>query len=123
MQAEIISNGSLPFARLQVFFAHFNDELAIAGVDMRGIVYPENGLRDALRTAFARSHVVIVIGDPDPATDTTRADVCAAIGMPLVRDEMRAARMRHRFEARGARAPEAALAMCDFPNARSASRA
>lgn len=116
MQAEIISNGNLPFARCNGFsYSQFAAELALLGIDLRGVVNPEQGLFDALQRAFEQDHVIMAIGNPNPAKDTLRRQICDGIGVPLVRDEERRKNLIERYERRNTAYTETSLNVCDFP--------
>lgn len=93
--------------------------LADAGLDhYRQIVVGDNlaRLTETLRTAMARSDVVIVTGGIGPTQDDlTREAICAAVGVPMAFSEEYAAEMRARWEQRGRVMPESNMKQAEYP--------
>ena len=89
--------------------AWLGEQLALAGIDRtHGQTVGDNLGRivGALELALSRADAVIVCGGLGPTQDDiTRDAIAAVMGVPLVRDDAAAERIRERFAARGRRMP------------------
>lgn len=116
MQAEIIAVNAQPFARVKGFaFSYFQKDLALLGVQIAPPAVPDSTLFDALGAALARAHIVIVIGDYNPLTDTARRTVCHAVGLELERNEAVCERLKANYQRRGEPVSDGVYAQSEFP--------
>lgn len=99
--------------------AWLGEQLALAGIDVHfQVKVGDNHDRivAALRQALARSDAVLVCGGLGPTQDDiTRAAIAEVLGVPLVHDDVVAARIRAMFGARSRRMPENNLLQAQVP--------
>jgi nicotinamide-nucleotide amidase len=99
--------------------AWIGEQLALAGIDCYYHTHVGDNLVrmvNALRIALDRSDAVIVCGGLGPThDDITREAISQVMGVPLVRDESLAERVRSRFIARGREMPPNNLRQADVP--------
>jgi nicotinamide-nucleotide amidase len=95
------------------------ERLALAGIDSHFQTKVGDNLGrivSVLRLALDRSDAVVVCGGLGPTQDDiTREAIAEVMGVPLVRDEAVADRIRAMFAARGRAMPESNLRQADVP--------
>ena len=95
------------------------ERLALAGIDSHFQTKVGDNLDrivDVLRLALSRSDAVIACGGLGPTQDDiTREAIALVMGVPLVRDESMADRIRHLFTSRGREMPAINLRQADVP--------
>ncbi len=95
------------------------EQLALAGIDSYYQVKVGDNLSrivECITRALERSDAVICCGGLGPTQDDiTRDAIAKVMGVPLLRDDAIAARIRHMFEARGRRMSDNNLLQADVP--------
>jgi nicotinamide-nucleotide amidase len=121
MEAEIIAIGDelVSGQRLNTNSQWLSQRLGEIGIAARWHTTVGDDLEactDVFRVALQRARLVVATGGLGPtADDLTRQAICAVTNRELVLDESSLAHIRHLFESRGRRMPEANRIQAMFP--------